>query len=148
MTDLTDKLKIALSDTFAFYLKAHYYHWNIEGPDFSQYHKFLNDIYEEVFEAVDLIAEHIRTLDSYAPGSFKRFSELTNIEDELTIPEAKMMLSRLLSDNDIVINTLIESYKAAEQANEHGLANFLQDRIDAHKKHAWMLKAITKGTNK
>jgi len=141
MINLVDKMKVVLSDTFAFYLKAHYYHWNVEGPNFAQYHELLKNIYEEAFGAADDIAEHIRTLNAYAPGSFTRFRELSNIQDELTVPNATSMLSRLLSDNDIVINTLIEAYKLAENENEYGLANFLQDRIDIHKKHGWMLRA-------
>ena len=148
MDELVNKLKVSLADTFVFYLKSHYYHWNVEGPDFSQYHELLKEIYEEVFGAVDFIAEHIRTLDAYAPGSLKRFSELTTLEEDNTIPSSLDMLKRLLDDNNKVINTLIDSYKAAEAANEYGLANFIQDRIDVHKKHGWMLRATTKDNKK
>lgn len=148
MDELINRLKVSLADTFAFYLKSHYYHWNVEGPDFSQYHTLLKEIYEEVFGAIDNIAEQIRALDAYAPGGLKRFSELTTIKEDNSVPSAIEMLKRLLDDNNKVINTLIDTYKAAEKANEYGLANFLQDRIDVHKKHGWMLRATTKGTNK
>jgi starvation-inducible DNA-binding protein len=69
MMELVEALKKAQATTFALYLKAHNFHWNVEGPDFAQYHSFLGDFYEEVFGAVDTIAELIRTLDAYAPGS-------------------------------------------------------------------------------
>ena len=73
---LVDNLKITLASVFSLYLKSHYFHWNIEGPNFPQYHKFLNDFYEEVYDSIDTIAEEIRALDSYAPGSLGRYKEL------------------------------------------------------------------------
>ena len=144
MDELIEKLKIALADSFAFYLKAHNYHWNVEGPNFAEYHKFLGDLYEEVFDAVDSIAEHIRAQNAYAPASLSRFSELTNIEDETTIPLSVTMMVRLRDDNNKVINSLTAAYAVAERENKLGLANFLQDRIDIHEKHGWMLRSYTK----
>lgn len=143
---LADDMKVALADTFAFYLKAHNYHWNVEGPNFSEYHAFLNGLYDEVWLAVDAIAEHIRTLDSYVPGSFSRYKELSSIEDELKIPNASTMLSRLESDNKKVIASLTTAQKAAEEAGKVGIANFFQDRIDIHEKHGWMLRSFNKGS--
>lgn len=145
MSKLAETSKIALADTFAFYLKAHNYHWNVEGPNFSEYHKFLNGLYNEVWEAVDAIAEHIRTIDSYVPGSFGRFSELSTIEDETKIPSAVAMMKRLESDNLKVIASLTNAFLEAEKEKKVGFANFLQDRIDIHEKHGWMLRSFTKG---
>jgi starvation-inducible DNA-binding protein len=144
MSVVADKLKVVLADTFAMYLKTHNYHWNVEGADFPQYHSFFDGLYNELWSATDAIAEHIRALDEYSPGSFSRFSELTNIEDATTVPDARSMFSRLLADNEIVLNTLKEAYEAANDANEIGLSNFLQDRTDTHKKHGWMLRATSK----
>ena len=141
---LAQALKEALADTFSMYLKAHNYHWNVTGPDFAQYHAFLENLYNELWLAVDAIAEHIRAIDAYAPGSYKRFSELTKIDDELNIPTAMAMMQKLVSDNDVVVASLKKAYKEADSADMVGLANFLQDRIDIHAKHAWMLKAITR----
>lgn len=141
---LADALKVALADTFAFYLKAHNFHWNITGPNFAEYHGFLGGLWEEVFGAVDLIAEGIRTLDSFAPGSFSRYKELSSIEDELNIPEASVMLSKLASDNEKVLASLTKAYEIAESAKKHGISNFLQDRITAHEKHGWMLRSFKK----
>lgn len=141
---LVDSGKVALADTFAFYLKAHNYHWNIEGPNFNDYHAFLNGLYNDAWTATDLIAEHLRTLDTYVPGSFERFKELATIEDETKVPNAKTMLTRLESDNKKVIASLTNAYNDAEAEKKLGFANFLQDRIDIHEKNGWMLRAMTK----
>ena len=144
MSELEQSLKVALADTFAFYLKAHNFHWNITGPDFAQYHKFLGDLWEETFDAVDVIAEGIRTLDAFAPGSFTRFKELSTIEDELKIPTGIDMLKKLEEDNKKVIVSLHKAYMLAEKEMKHGISNFIQDRITAHEKHGWMLRSFTK----
>lgn len=142
--ELIDNMKVALADTFAFYLKAHYYHWNVEGVQFVQLHDFFGELYKEAWAAVDDIAEHIRTLDAYAPGSFSRYKELTTIEDDLTVPSSMEMVKALKTDNVKILLTLEKAYKSAEAAGKSGLANFVQDRIDIHEKHGWMLRAITK----
>jgi starvation-inducible DNA-binding protein len=144
MEELVNDAKVALADTFAMYLKAHNYHWNVEGSDFPQLHELFEKIYGELWGAVDSIAEHIRTCDSYVPGSFSRFSELTKIEDELKIPAAPEMVRRLLADNDTVMASLKKAYESAETAGNIGFSNFLQDRYDAHMKHGWMLRATIK----
>ena len=141
MEQLVDAMKKVLADTFALYLKAHYFHWNVTGPNFPQYHAFLETIYSEVYGAVDRIAEEIRALNEYAPGSFERYKELSSIKDQTDIPAANEMIRVLMMDNLIVQQTLMDAYKLAEQYNEIGLSNFLQDRYDAHKKHGWMLRA-------
>jgi starvation-inducible DNA-binding protein len=141
---LLDELKKVHADAFTFYLKAHYYHWNVEGPNFPQYHEFLQNLYQEVFASVDTFAELIRTLDSYAPGTLTRFKELTSIEETDDVPDAKTMMSRLLQENNILRASLLTAYTTADTTGEVGIANFLQDRIQAHEKHAWMLRSILK----
>ena len=145
MEELVNKMKVVLASSFAFYLKAHNYHWNVEGVNFPQYHEFFGNLYEEVHSAVDKIAEEIRALDAYAPGSLKRFSELSTIMDETSVPSAVIMCQRLAKDNDSLLIDLELTYNEAERTKQLGLANFLQDRIDAHKKHGWMLRSIQKG---
>lgn len=145
MSVLGDKLKIVLANSFAFYLKAHYFHWNVEGPEFPQYHDLFAKIYEEVYASIDLTAEYIRTLDEYAPGSFKRFEELSTIETKDTIPSARAMLKELLSDNDKVIGSIIIAMElAGKSPTTKSIENFLQERLDSHQKHAWMLRATVK----
>jgi starvation-inducible DNA-binding protein len=144
MTDLVHETKVVMANNFALYLKAHNYHFNVEGPNFYQYHKFLEDLYNELWEAHDTIGEHIRALGAYAPASLSRYSELTEIEDELKIPPAEEMIRRLLEDNERVIGSYYRAYEMAEAQQELGISNFFQDRIDIHKKHGWMLRSILK----
>jgi starvation-inducible DNA-binding protein len=144
METLIDIMKKVLADAYAFQLKANYYHWNVEGPDFAQHHEFLGNLYEEVFEATDAIAEQIRALDSYAPGSFTRFLEITNIECETTVPVALEMIKRLSADNEKVLATLNIAFKLANELDKQGLADYLAGRIDIHNKHGWMLRSIAK----
>lgn len=134
-------MKVALASTFAFYLKAHNFHWNVEGPNFPQYHSLFGDIYADAWGAVDSIAEHLRTLDAYAPGSLSRFSQLSVVQDQINIPDARAMLSELQNDNAKLISELDKAYKLAEDAGKSGIANFFQDRVDIHEKHGWMLRA-------
>lgn len=141
---LIDELKKVHADAFTFYLKAHYYHWNVEGPNFPQYHNFLQNLYQEVFASVDTLAELIRTLDSYAPGTLTRLKELTSIEETDDIPDARTMMARLLQENNILRASLLSAYNTADTTGEVGISNFLQDRIQAHEKHAWMLRSILK----
>lgn len=142
--ELIEDLKKLFASNYAFYLKAQYYHWNVEGPDFPQYHEFFGKIYEEVGTSIDKMAEHIRALDAYTPGSFKRFIELSDIEGDDTIITGLEMASRLLADNDKLTPMLISAMKKAEEVDRFGTANFLQDRIEAHRLHAWMLRSVTK----
>lgn len=141
---LLESLKVTLANAFTFYLKTQYYHWNVEGPDFYQYHTLFGEIYEEVQQSVDMIAEQIRTLDEYSPGTLSRFKELTTITEDTTIPSNISMARNLLVENQKVIDTLILSYNEAEKNGKLGIANFLQDRIQAHEKHSWFLRASIK----
>ena len=144
MSKLGDAVRVTMADTFAMYLKTHNYHWNVEGENFYQYHEFFKNLYEELFAAVDVLAEEIRGLNEYAPGSFSRFSELSSIEDATTVPDGVTMAANLLKDNDTVIASLTNAFKLAEAADKVGLSNMLQDRIDIHTKHGWMLRSTTK----
>ena len=141
---LVDQLKIVQADAFTLYLKAHYYHWNIEGPNFPQYHDFLQNFYEDVFASVDTFAELIRTLDTYAPGTLSRFKALTTIDESDTVPDAMTMISNLQNENNSMLITLLKAYEMADAETEIGIANFLQDRIQSHEKHGWMLRSILK----
>lgn len=142
---LAESMKVVLATSFAFYLKAHNYHWNVEGPNFNDYHAFFKTLYKEVWAATDLIAEHIRVLDEYVPGSFGRYYQLSTISDEVNIPTAINMIRKLEEDNRKVLESLVEAHKAAEKSNKIGIVNFLEERIDVHEKHGWMLRAIAKG---
>jgi starvation-inducible DNA-binding protein len=139
---LVEDMKVLLGSSFALYLKAHQFHWNITGPNFAQYHEFLGDLYEEIFESIDTTAEEIRKLDAFAPGSLSRYMELSLVKDELNIPEALRMLSILAADNDIVLQVLYKAHASAEAERKFGTVSYLEDRITTHEKHAWMLKSF------
>lgn len=141
---IVDTLRKIISDSYVLYFKAHSFHWNVEGADFAQYHEFLSDFYTEIFESIDSYAELIRTTDQYAPTSLARLLDLSSIEEMSSIPEAVEMLKILRKDNDLFLAMLVAAYDEAEKASEFGISNYLQDRIQAHEKHAWMLRAITK----
>ena len=144
MEALIEQLKTILGTNFALYLKAHGYHWNVEGSNFPQYHAFLDTYYNSVFGQLDPIAEHIRALNSYAPGSIARMLELADIQESTSISDGLAMMRDLASDNDRFIIHLRAGIVAAENANEPAVGNFLQDILDVHQKHGWMLRSITK----
>jgi starvation-inducible DNA-binding protein len=146
MEEVIRTLKVAFGSSFAFYMKAHNFHWNVEGPQFSMFHNFFSDIYEEVQESLDVTAEQIRTLDSYTPGSLTRLQELSLVtsEDRVGLPPL-LMCSILLEDSQKVRQAFLDAFAAAEKQNLQGLMDHLAGRIDAHNKHQWMLKSHLKG---
>ena len=141
MEQLFDALKRAFANTHAMYVKSHGFHWNVVGPDFPQYHEFFGTIYGEVYGAIDSFAEHIRACGAYAPASYTELSNLAEIQDELGVPTMMDMIQILYTDNQTVLNSLRTAYQEAEAAGEIGLSNYLQDRYDAHTKHAWQLRS-------
>ena len=144
MEQLIEQMKVILGTTFGLYFKAHSYHWNIEGPDFAQYHDFLGNFYTAVFANVDPIAEHLRALDSYAPVALSRMLELSDVEETDIIPPALTMLSNLKNDNERYMVHLRAGIALAEATNEPAVGNFLQDILDQHQKQGWMLRSFTK----
>lgn len=144
MNELSAALKIVLSNTFLMYQKAQIYHWNVEGPMFAQYHEFFADIYEELLPAIDIAAEQMRALDTYAPFNILDMIHSGTIEeDPAHIIKVSQMLNNLLRDNEEVIKSLDKAFSLAEQENKQGLLDFLAGRLDAHAKHNWMIKAHT-----
>ena len=141
---LTDNLKTLLGTQFAYYIKAHQFHWNIESPDFYQYHNFFQDIYEDAYSAVDPIAEYIRSLGEYAPGSLERFLELSIIKGQTKIPRAKLMIEELLANSGQLIDLLNQCFADAEQENKQDVANFIAERLSQQNKFAWQLRSSLK----
>ena len=145
METLIQQLRVILGTNFSLYFKAHSFHWNVEGSDFFEYHKLFEEIYNEVYGSLDAFAENIRKLDAYMPTSYHTLSMLTKIEDEDRVPSKDEMVRELLVDSEKILLILKKNYDLAEAASEHGLSNFLAERMDAHKKHAWFLRASMKG---
>jgi starvation-inducible DNA-binding protein len=139
---LSDLMKILLASDFSYYLKAHFFHFNVEGKDFYQYHKFLQKVYEDAYSAVDPLGEFIRTLGEYTPSSLSRFQELSRIQDQTKVPRAQLMLEELLSDSHVMVELLNECFAAAEAENKQDIANFIAERLTATNKFIWMLSSF------
>lgn len=144
MEQLIEKLKIYHASNFAFYLKLHFFHWNVEGPNFPQYHDLFANLYTDVHGSVDVVAEHLRALQAYAPGSFTRFSAMSVIADQVDPISAQEMLTSAMADNMKIMWMIADLDKMATDAGEIGLSNFLQARHEIHRKHQWMLRATSK----
>ena len=145
MDELHKSLKIAFASEYSFYLKAQNFHWNVVGPFFTQLHELFGNIYEEVGDSIDPFAENIRKCGAFVPASFARFSMLSQVQDETEIIDDADMIRELLQDSDKMVKILKFCFDVATQTGEDGLANFLAERMDAHRKHSWMLRAtITK----
>lgn len=144
MNPLVEALRLSFASEYAFYIKAHSFHWNVEGIDFTQYHDLFGGIYNEVFGAIDAFAENIRKIDAYAPGSFSLLSKYSLIEEANEVMSASEMCATLLADSEKLQKIHAKVYQMADSAGLYGLSNFLAERQDAHAKHAWMLRSSLK----
>ena len=144
MDELQQAAKVAFATEYSFYLKAHNFHWNVEGSDFKQYHDLFGGIYEEVYGSIDAFAEQIRALGTYVPASYTRFSMLTQIDDETQILPRQAMVESLIVDNEKTVKILKLVFQQSEANQEYGFSDFIAGRIDAHRKHGWMLRASEK----
>lgn len=126
---------------FQYYTKAHGFHVNVVGPDFTQRHELFGKIYEDAQDAIDDIGEHIRAIEGLAPFSLKRIQELGRIKDAQESPADMKMVKELLADTQIVMDHLEECHDMAEEYKVYGLINFLEGRMDVHAKYAWMLRS-------
>ncbi len=137
-------LKTAFASEYAFALKAQNFHWNVEGASFPQLHTLFERIYNEVYSSIDTFAEQLRALELYTPASLQKFSMLTIIDDENDILDQGTMVAELLADSEKMSNIFKITFEMAESVGDHGLGNFLAERLDAHKKHSWMLRSTLK----
>lgn len=147
MERLIQALKIAFASEFIFYLKAHTMHWNVQGPDFKQYHELFGLIYDEVYGAIDPFAENIRKLDSIVEtDSIAQRSLIRLPSGDENLADVSSMVMMLLSDNEKMVKLFAMIFKMAEAEGEYGISNFIADRQDAHQKHGWMLRSSIKST--
>lgn len=142
---LIEALNKVFADAFLFYFKAHSFHWNVIGKDFPQMHEFFGKIYESVFNNMDRLAEEIRALNAPAPMNLASLVAQASIIENKDSLDSMSMVNALAADNDKILAALLACQKMSEAADEVGLANFLQDLFDSHKKFAWMFNAILKG---
>jgi len=142
MSDTAEKLRVVLGNTFVMYYHAHQAHWNVTGIQFHALHQFFGELYEELFDAVDPTAEQIRALDEMAPVSLAALVAPATIGiGDHEVQQASVMISELLSQNQLVLQSLYDAHDAALSAEHDGVVNFIEDRIDKHAKIGWKLKA-------
>ena len=145
MNELTTAIKVLLANATVMYYKAHQFHWNIEGIEFTQYHDFLGDLYTDVYNSVDPIAELLRKVDDYAPVSIDELYKYKTLEEETTrVVLISDILASLLKANEEVLASLNKVFALAVASNKQGMADFIAGRIDAHDKHGWFLRASAK----
>jgi len=131
-----------LADTYTLYLKTHNYHWNVTGPMFNTLHTMFEVQYNELWMAVDEIAERIRSLGEYAPGSYKAYADLTRIEEDASVPKAETMIANLVKGHEAVARTAREVFPLASDSGDEPTADLLTQRMQASEKTAWMLRSM------
>jgi starvation-inducible DNA-binding protein len=139
---IADGLSRVLADTYTLYLKTHNFHWNVTGRMFQTLHLMFETEYNELALAVDLVAERIRALGFPAPGTYKKFVELSSIRDDDDVPKAEEMIRRLVDGHETVARTAREVFRAAEGANDQPTCELLTQRMQVHEKTAWMLRSM------
>lgn len=140
--DVAEGLKSLLADSYTLYLQTHNFHWNVTGPQFRELHLMFEEHYTELAVAVDDIAERIRTLGIAAPGTYKAFAQLSNIDEVEGVPAAAEMVVTLTESHEQVVKTCREVLKKAQNADDESTAALVGDRMRVHEKTAWMLRAM------
>lgn len=140
--EISDGLSKLLADTYTLYLKTHNFHWNVTGPMFNTLHLMFEQQYNELALAVDLIAERIRALGFFAPGSYSEFSKLSSIKEESSVPKAEEMIKLLVEGNEAIVKTARLVFPIAERANDESTCDLLTQRMQIHEKTSWMLRSM------
>jgi starvation-inducible DNA-binding protein len=133
-----------LADTYVVYLKTHNFHWNVEGPMFQTLHQMFMEQYTEAWNAIDLVAERIRSLGHYAPGTYREYLELARIKETPGQPKAEQMVRLLIDGQEAVVRTAREVLPLAERADDQPTLDLLTQRMQVHEKNAWMLRSLLK----
>ena len=131
-----------LADSYTLYLMTHNFHWNVTGPQFNSLHNMFMDQYTEQWNALDIIAERIRSLGFAAPGTYKQFVKLASIKEVEGVPKAKEMIQLLVDAHEAVARTARSIYVVVDEANDQPTADVLTQRLDVHEKIAWMLRSL------
>jgi starvation-inducible DNA-binding protein len=133
-----------LADTYLLYLKTHSFHWNVEGPMFQTLHQMFMEQYTETWNAIDPIAERIRSLGEYAPGTYREYARLTRIKETEGVPRAEEMVRLLIEGQEAIVRTAREVLGVADEANDQPTLDLLTQRMQVHEKNAWMLRSLLK----
>jgi starvation-inducible DNA-binding protein len=140
--NIAQGLSHLLADTYTLYLKTHYFHWNVTGPMFNTLHLMFETQYNELALAVDLVAERIRALDVYAPGTYRDFAKLSSIKESDSVPKAQDMIAELVAGHEAVCRTARTVFPSADAASDEATADLLTQRLQVHEKTAWMLRSL------
>jgi starvation-inducible DNA-binding protein len=140
----SDALCRVLADTYVLYLKTHNYHWNVEGPKFRNLHKMFEEQYNDLWQSLDDIAERIRALGYYAPGTYAKLRALATVGENEEIPNEDGMLRELIADNEATANTIRAALKVAQDAGDEPSAGLLTDRLATLEKQLWMMRSMAK----
>ena len=143
-TRLAEGLSRLLADTYVLYLKTHNFHWNVEGPMFQTLHQMFMAQYTEAWNAIDPIAERIRALGHYAPGTYKQYIKLASVKETDGVPKAGQMIRQLIEGQETVARTARSVLPVADDANDQPTLDLLTQRLDIHEKNAWMLRSLLK----
>ena len=141
---IANGLSRLLADTYVLYLKTHSFHWNVEGPMFQTLHLMFMGQYTEAWNAIDPIAERIRSLGHYAPGSYKQYVKLASVKETEGVPTAEKMIAELIAGQEAVARTARSVLPLADAANDQPTLDLLTQRLDIHEKNAWMLRSLLK----
>ncbi|MGP9801007.1 Dps family protein [Rheinheimera sp. NSM] len=139
---IAEGLSVLLADSYTLYLKTHNYHWNVTGPMFQTLHTLFETQYNELALAVDDIAERIRALGEFAPGSYKEYAKLTSIKEADGIPSAEEMIKDLVKGQEAIAKTARSIVPVADQAADEVTLDLLTQRMTVHEKTAWMLRSL------
>jgi starvation-inducible DNA-binding protein len=139
--EVAEGLARLLADTYTLYVKTQNYHWNVTGPRFRELHLLFEEEYRDLAEAVDGLAERIRTIGFPAPATLTEFSRLSSVSEDETLPGADDMVRKLLEGHETVLRTAREILGLAEAASDHGTVDVVTARIASHEKTGWMLTA-------
>jgi starvation-inducible DNA-binding protein len=144
----SNRVKIAqglsrlLADTYSLFLKTHNFHWNVTGPMFNTLHLMFETQYNELFTAIDEIAERIRALGEFAPGSFTEYTKLSSVKQADSVPSAEEMIRQLVVDNETVVRTARELVPLLQESDDAPTEDLIIQRMQVHEKTAWMLRSM------
>lgn len=140
-TTLTEHLTTLLADSYILMLKTQNYHWNVTGMSFHALHAMFQTQYEDLFLAVDLVAERIRAVGAKAPGTFAQFQQLSAIKSEDIKTKDTDMIASLIADHTKLVATATALVAAAQEQKDDATMDIAIERIQTHEKHIWMLKS-------
>ena len=145
LKDVADSLNILLADEHILYVKTRNYHWNVEGSNFMEMHKFYEGQYEQLSETIDDIAERIRSVGHYSNGRLTDFLKITNLEEQAYTADQKVQIQNLLKDHEtIIVRLLGEVDKFSDEFHDPASADFITGIVEMHEKIAWMLRSYLK----